>query len=188
MKFPEKYRILNKNLFIKDNYSIVPIRFEDRYSIMTWRNEQLYHLRQNNPLTKSIQDSYFSDIVSKIFQKNFPNQLLFSYLKDGECIGYGGLVHINWTDKNAEISFIMKTSLEKEEFYLHWNIFLQLIEEVAFNELKLHKIYIYAFDLRPHLYEVVENTGYNKEAILREHCLFEGKFIDVIIHSKINNK
>jgi hypothetical protein len=33
--------------------------------------------------------------------------LLFSFLKNGECIGYGGLVHINWIDQNAEISFMI---------------------------------------------------------------------------------
>ena len=27
-------------------YKLISIRFEDRYKIMEWRNEQLYHLRQ----------------------------------------------------------------------------------------------------------------------------------------------
>ncbi len=29
---------------------------------------------------------------------------------------------------------------------------------------------------------------FDKEAILQEHILFDDKFIDVVIHSKINNK
>ncbi len=103
-----------------------------------------------------------------------------------KCVGYGGLVHINWVDKNAEISFIMNTELEKENFSKYWSAYLGLIECVAFNELGLHKIYTYAFDLRPHLYDTVENEGYKKEAVLKEHCLFQGMFKDVVIHSKIN--
>ena len=37
------YKVLNKQIFISDKYSLVPIRFEDRYNIMKWRNEQIYH-------------------------------------------------------------------------------------------------------------------------------------------------
>lgn len=178
------YKVLNKQVFSTRSYSIVPIRMEDKYAIMKWRNEQIYHLRQNRPLTEADQDSYFENVVDKLFDQERPNQILFSYLEDGKCIGYGGLVHINWIDKNAEISFIMNTALEKDFFSFHWQTYLGLIEKVAFEELQLHKIFTYAFDLRPKLYEVLENSGYEREARLKEHCFFDGKYIDVIIHSK----
>lgn len=180
------YKILNKQVFSSDNYSLVPIRTEDRFVIMKWRNEQIYHLRQSEPLTEEMQNSYFNNVVSKLFEQEKPSQLLFSYLENGQCIGYGGLVHINWIDRNAEISFIMDTELEKNEFQKHWGIYLELLEQLAFDELKLHKIYTYAFDLRPHLYEAIESCGFEKEATLKEHCLFNGVFKDVIIHAKKN--
>lgn len=180
------YKCLNKQVFAKGNYSLVPIRLEDRFKIMQWRNQQLYHLRQNKPLTKEQQNLYFHNVVSALFTQNQPNQILFSYIKNNDCLGYGGLVHINWIDKNAEISFIMDTKLEKDCFSEHWTNYLNLLDEVAFKELNLHKIYTYAFDLRPHLYTVLENNGFVKEATLKEHCLFEGKYKNVIIHSKIN--
>ncbi|UUV21276.1 GNAT family N-acetyltransferase [Paenimyroides aestuarii] len=180
------YKVLNKQSYSIGDYSIVPIRFEDRYDIMKWRNEQIYHLRQSKPLTESDQERYFSNVVSKLFEEETPNQLLFSYLKNGECIGYGGLVHINWLDKNAEISFIMNTELEKNFFGLHWQTFLRLIQKIAFEDLSLHKIYTFAFDLRPHLYEVIEKCGFIKEAVLKEHCIFNYEFKDVVIHSIIN--
>lgn len=182
----KNYKALNKQVYSKGIYSIVPIRFEDRMDIMKWRNEQIYHLRQSQPLTIQDQDNYFNTIINQLFDAEKPNQLLFSYLENDKCIGYGGLVHINWIDKNAEISFIMNTELEKECFQLHWVNYLELIEQLAFKELGLHKIYIYAFDLRPHLYEAVESVQYIKETILKEHCYFQNKFIDVVIHSKIN--
>lgn len=182
------YKVLNKQVFSSGSYSIVPIRIEDKYAIMKWRNEQIYHLRQNKPLTEEDQDAYFENIVAKLFDQERPNQILFSYLEDGKCIGYGGLVHINWTDKNAEISFIMDTALETDFFSFHWDTYLGLIEEVAFEQINLHKIFTYSFDLRPKLYEALECTGYEKEARLKEHCFFDGKFIDVLIHSKKSNR
>lgn len=181
------YRDLQKNIFSSGRHSIVPLRMEDRYKIMKWRNEQIYHLRQDKPLTKRDQDTYFENVVLNLFNAKQPNQLLFSYLEDEACIGYGGLVHINWRDKNAEISFIMDTILEKEHFHFHWQIYLELLEKVAFQELGLHKIYTYAFDLRPHLYEALESSGFQKEAVLKEHCFFNKQFIDVIIHHKLNS-
>ena len=180
------YKVLNKQIFSKERYTLVPIRFEDRYDIMKWRNEQIYHLRQAKPLTQEDQDAYFENVVTKLFDQEKPNQILFSFLEDGICIGYGGLVHINWIDKNAEVSFIMDTALEKDGFQELWLSYLKLIEEVAFNGLSFHKIYTYAFDLRPNLYEAITNAGFFEDAKLKEHAIFEGRAIDVVIHSKIN--
>lgn len=186
MTFPTVYKSLSKNEFRLEDYKIVPIRFEDRSSIMEWRNEQIYHLRQTRPLTIEDQNQYFINTVALLFEQTQPTQLLFSYLKNEICIGYGGLVHINHTDKNAEISFIMNTTCESLEFHKNWGIFLELLQQVAFEELKLHKIYTYAFDLRPHLYEAIEAKGFLKEAVLKDHCYFDGIFKSVVIHSKIN--
>lgn len=180
------YKVLHNQKFYYDKLSIVPIRYEDRMDILKWRNEQIYHLRQHKPLTEKDQNHYFNNIVNKLFDQERPDQILFSYLEDGVCIGYGGLVHINWVDKNAEISFILNTELEKEYLSKHWSLFLGLIEQVAFKELKLFKIFTFAFDLRPHLYEPIENSGFVKEATLKKHCLFNGEFKDIIIHVKFN--
>jgi hypothetical protein len=181
-----KYLCLNQIGFYLEDYSLVPLRFEDKYSIMKWRNEQLYHLRQLKPLTKNEQDRYFSTVISGLFVQECPPQILFSYLKKNICIGYGGLVHINWHNDIAELSFIMDTGLEKEEFAIHWTNFLTLIQEVAFHHLHFHKIFTYAFNLRPHLYEILERNQFEQEAILKDHVKFEDKYIDVYIHSKIN--
>ena len=181
------YLALKKNNFDIDNFSIVPIRYEDRFSIMKWRNEQIYHLRQDEPLTVENQEKYFTEVISNQFEQENPKQILFSFIAENICVGYGGLVHINWVDKNAEVSFVMNTELEKNNFEEYWGIFLNLIEEVTFTDLQLHKLYIYAFDLRPHLYKALENFKYKEDARLKEHCLFNDNFVDVVIYYKINN-
>jgi RimJ/RimL family protein N-acetyltransferase len=181
------YKALQIQKIVLENYSIVPIRFQDRYLIMKWRNEQMFHLRQEKLLTNELQDLYFNNILSKNFEQENPEQILFSYLKFNECIGYGGLVHINWKDRNAEISFIMQTELEYEKFEFHWKNFLTMINLVAMKELNLIKIYTYAYDLRPLLYNVLEDNGYKLEARLRKHKFIGNKFVDVLIHSKIND-
>lgn len=180
------YRCIQQQTYQAGNYSIVPIRGEDKYAIMQWRNAQIYHLRQQKPLTRDDQEKYFRTVIADLFSQEQPAQLLFSYLENDQCIGYGGLVHINWLDRYAEISFIIDPALEKDHFKKHWVTYLSLIEQVAFREMRLHKIFTYAFDMRPHLYEAVEAAGFVQEARLKEQCFFEGKFIDVVIHAKIN--
>ena len=180
------YKALHKQIFTSGRYSLVPIRFEDRYDIMHWRNEQIYHLRQVKPLTKEDQDVYFENVVAKLFDQEQPNQILFSFLEDGICIGYGGLVHINWIDKNAEVSFIIDTKLESEYFSFQWKNYLQILKQVAFDSLSLHKTYVYAFDLRPHLYMALEEAGYFFDCRLKNHCFYNNEFKDVVIYSLIN--
>ena len=180
------YKVLNNQVFSFNKYSLVPIRMIDRYNIMKWRNDQIFHLRQDKLLNKFDQDLYFKNVVTKLFGKKKPNQVLFSLLEEDICIGYGGLVHINWIDKTAEISFIMDTLLEENNFDRIWLIYLALIEKVAFEELKFSKIYTYAFDIRPHLYEVLETAGFNQESRLNNQYLNKNEYVDVIIHSKFN--
>ena len=182
------YKALKKQEFKIDDYCLTPIRHEDRLEIMQWRNDQIYHLRQSELLTEEKQDAYFNNTIVSLFNEEKPNQILFSFLEENECIGYGGLVHINWIDKNAEVSFIMNTRLEEASFSKNWSMFLKCLEQLAFGELEFHKIFIYAFDLRPHLYNVLELNGYFKDARLKDHCFFQGDFKDVLIYSKLMNQ
>jgi len=181
------YNFLKNKRWNCFDYSIVAIRDEDKYLIMKWRNEQLYHLRQSELLTTKKQEDYFEHVVSSLFKETHPNQILFSYVKNDICLGYGGLVHINWKDKNAEISFVMDTALEEDEFEIHWRYFLKLIQQIAFEELDFHKIYTYAYDLRPRLYNALACEGFNNEALLIDHIYYNNAYVNVLIHSKLNS-
>ncbi len=177
-----KYNCLNQQIFEIDKYQIIPIRAEDRYEIMKWRNEQMYHLRQSKALTPQEQDYYFENVISKLFIEKNPQQILFSFLENNVLIGYGGIVHINWEIKSGELSFLMSTELESLFFEKYWSIFLNLIEQVAFNDLKLFKIYTYAFDLRPKLYKCLEKSKFKLENII------ENVDNRILIHSKFNER
>jgi RimJ/RimL family protein N-acetyltransferase len=180
------YKVLNKQIYKIDGFSLVPIRFEDRYDIMKWRNEQIYHLRQKTPLTETDQDNYFNNVVSKLFEQEFPNQLLFSFLKNDKCIGYGGLVHIHWKEKSAEVSFIMNTSLEENKFDTHWTNYLKLVKKIAFDQLNFENIFTYAYDLRPILYPTLEKNNFKLKEHLKDEIEIDGIKTDVFIHECSN--
>ena len=62
-------------------FSIVPIRMEDRYDIMKWRNEQIYHLRQNKPLPKRSRIIISVPWLSRFLTKKSPNKFFFPIWK-----------------------------------------------------------------------------------------------------------
>jgi len=186
MNFKSEYKCLSKNKFPIGEYIIIPLRFEDRIDIMKWRNEQMYHLRQDKPLTEKSQEDYFNGTVAKLFDQENPNQILFSYLKNDKCIGYGGLVHINWNERTAEVSFIMETSLEGNEFDLHWSTYLYLLKKIAFEELKLKSLHTYAYDLRPFLYPTLEKNNFKLKEHLKDEIEIDGKKKDIFIHECVN--
>ena len=74
--------------------------------------------------------------------------------------------------------------MERLFFISCWDAFLILIERVAKN-IKINKIFTYAYDIRPKIYEVLENQGFSEEKRLKDKVIIDGVYKDVLIHSKI---
>lgn len=72
-----KYKCLNQQEFEYGEYQLVPIRHKDRYDIMQWRNEQIYHLRQAEPLTKKNKTDILIMWWFNFLNKNSPVKYLF---------------------------------------------------------------------------------------------------------------
>lgn len=184
-----KYRCLKNQSFSKNQFSIVPIRNKDKFKIMEWRNQQIYHLRQSKLLTKKDQDLYFKNVVTKLFDEALPSQILFSYLKDDSLVGYGGLVNINWSDQRGEVSFLVDTALKKSviKYNTYFSTFLFLIKQVAFDDLYFHRIYTETYEFRNKHIKILENNGFVREGIIKENTFMqkEQKFYDSLIHGLI---
>lgn len=178
------YQCLEVQEHKKNEFSLVPIRLEDRYKIMQWRNEQISHLRQSKPLTRKDQDEYFNSVILNLFDQTYPDQILFSFLKNKICVGYGGLVHLDWKKKTGEISFLINTAFQNESFVDFWLIYLGLIENIAFKHLEFDKIFTYSYEIRPKLYQVLNLAGYIEEKRIKNVLQVEGESIDALIHSK----
>ena len=86
--WPNSYKVLkNKSVFHLNDFSLIPIRLEDKYDIMKWRNEQIYHLRQEKPITKQDQDNYFEKIISPLFNEKHPKQIVGKKFKSNFTSG-----------------------------------------------------------------------------------------------------
>ena len=105
-------------------------------------------------------------------------------LENEICVGYGGLVYINWENKTAEISFLIDTKKEKKFYKKYWKNFLIMLESIAFKAINLNEIYTYAYNIRKHLYAEFEKSGFTLKKKIKNKLKLDNKFIDIVIHSK----
>jgi len=179
-----KYSFLKKTFYEYDDYQIIPLRFSDIQIIKNWRNEQLTILRQENTISSAEQLSYYEKIIKKSFMAKNPEQILFSFLMNQKCVGYGGLVHIDWKNKTAELSFLNETarSLDEKTFSKDFKIFLHLIFKITFLELKFNKIITEAFDVRQNLIKLLEDVGFTFNKKKKDHIIINGISHDSFFH------
>lgn len=180
------YKALSQQSFELGSLRLVPIQDEDKYLIMEWRNEQMFHLRQNKELSRADQQHYFQTIVRPLFSQEKPDQILFSLLEEDTCIGYGGLVHLDWYKLEAEVSFLMNTSLESKRFEELWSKFLKILKVVAFDQLALVRIFTYAYDLRENLYPPILENHFKLTRRIPNVLRESNRSYDVLIHTKLN--
>lgn len=181
----KKYSLLRNNKTQFKNYSLVPLRKSDIQNIRKWRNDQIKFLRQKNTLSKDDQINYYDNIINKSFYMPNPKIMLFSFLHCKKCIGYGGLVHINWKVKSAEVSFVCHTDRTKSQiiYQKDFSTFLKMIFKIAFDDIHLNKLVSETYDIRPSHLKILENSGFKRIKVIKNSKnMIDGKIIDSIFH------
>jgi RimJ/RimL family protein N-acetyltransferase len=178
------YGALKKNTRLAGPYSIVPLRREDILSIKKWRNEQIDVLRQDAPLTDEQQIDYFENVVVPSFTEDAPRIMLFSYLQEGRCIGYGGLTNIDWISKRIELSFLLDPERvrDNESYEREFTIFLTMIKDIVFTDLAFNRIIAETYAFRSKHIAVLEKNGFRREGTMRQHVMIQGRYCDSIVH------
>lgn len=178
------YRFLEGLSLELGEHRIVSLRQDDVYLIKKWRNEQISVLRQKKMLSDEDQKWYYTNVVLPTFEQEQPPMLLVSYLYGEDCIGYGGLVYIDWESLRAEVSFLLETErTQKPDVYSsEFATFLTLLKQLAFRHLPLHRLFTETFEGRELHESVLEKNGFKKEGCLREHVFKEGVFKNSHLH------
>jgi RimJ/RimL family protein N-acetyltransferase len=183
------YKCLQINIFHLDTYSIKPIDHKEIEQIRIWRNSQMDVLRQKNSISVEQQIGYFDKHIWQLFEEAQPNQLLFSFYKADEFIGYGGLVHISWEDQRAEMSFLVNPSYTQlNDLYAELlSSFISLLKKVVFDDLNFHKLFTETYAHRTFHISILEKNGFILDGVLRDHVIINGKFTNSLMHSILKN-
>lgn len=164
-------------------YSARPIAWADREPVRRWRNAQLGILRQREPLSEDTQDRYYRDVLAPSFAQARPSQVLVAVECRGVLVGYGGVVHLDWADRRGEVSFLTDPRrLDPEAFAADWRAFLALLVPMARDQLGLHRLTTHAYASRTELFGLLEEAGFVREGVLREHRSLAGGWVDVVLH------
>jgi RimJ/RimL family protein N-acetyltransferase len=152
--------------------------------IRVWRNAQMDVLRQGAIITPDMQVAYYRDHVWPEMSASHPSKILLAYEDDAGLIGYGGLVHISWAHRHAEISFLLDPTLTDPDtaYAGYFRSFLSLMKSLAFDDLRFRRLYTETYAIREHHIGVLEASGFRREGVMRDHVLIDGRFVDSIIH------
>lgn len=181
------YIQLKKSIYSSGNYSVVPFREVDLMKVKQWRNEQIEVLRQPRLLTDDDQIFYYENHIKPSFTDLKTKIILFSFLLEGKCIGYGGLTNINWEDKRVELSFLLNPERVKDKiiYTSDFTHFIELMKAIVFVDLEFNRIFTETYDIRELHVSILEKCGFKLEGRMREHVRINEKFFDSLIHGII---
>ena len=182
-----KYKILPTHNLSLGKLSFAEIQSNHLERIRRWRNAQMKILRQTKEISQQEQKSYFRDRVFSELVSDCPKQILVGIEWNEKFVGYGGLVHIDWNARKAEVSFLLDTKI-KEGSQLFVDIFscyLQLVQIAAFEKLELNRISTETYSFRTSVISTLNANGFLLEGTLRETYFWEGRFFNSLIHSKL---
>lgn len=105
--------------------------------------------------------------------------------KDSDrTIGSIYLKNINWFNHNAEYGIVLGG--DKKEDLEYEKEIAECFLQYAYNELKLHKIYLKLFPDDAKSIEIYESIGFKKEGILRKDACVDGIYQDMIRMGKVS--
>lgn len=181
------YSCLPSLVVTRGDFALRPLDDADIEPIRRWRNAQMDVLRQKEPLTREAQQLYFVSTIWPEMELKQPRTILVAILRNGERIGYGGLVHCAWEHVRAEISVLFAPGIAAENSHYRecLTAFLDMLEEIAFDRLGFNRLTLETYDIRSFHIAVLERAGYVREGRLRDHVSIAGEGVDSLLHAKI---
>lgn len=178
------YRCLPFNEMADDTCSLRAVQPKDIEAIRQWRNAQMDVLRQAEPISVEAQRAYFARAVWPAMEEAEPANLLLAFSEGEQLIGYGGLVHVSWPHRRAEVSFLLRPDLAANEgsYCSLFGAYLGLIKRLAFEGLGMNRLWTETYAFRDAHIATLEAAGFRPEGRMREHVVIDGRSTDSLIH------
>lgn len=184
MTCEQAYTVMPKPRLQDGELTLRAVQPADIESIRQWRNAQIDVLRQSCIITPEAQQRYFSEHVWPGKTSPQPTQILLAIEYHDQLIGYGGLVHIAWAYRRAEVSFLLEPQLERNTPFLAdcFTRFLRLLQILAFEDLQLQRLTTETYSHRTVHIQALEAAGYQLEGRLKDHVVVDGQPCDALVH------
>jgi len=106
-------------------------------------------------------------------------------LSDGEYIGSCGIDNVDWKNSRAAVGIFLGK--------MHWNHgygtdALSVLVDFCFNEMNLHKVYLYVFSYNERAIHTYEKIGFKVDATLRDNIFKDGRYRDELVMSILRSE
>lgn len=112
------------------------------------------------------------------------NSLVAIILVNDRAVGVIDLHNINQGNKRAEMGYWISKEVQGRGIVTES---VKRFVNMAFNELKIHKLTIFAEVENKKSCAIAERAGFEYESKLKEHKFYDNQFKDVIIYSKFSD-
>ena len=171
----------------KNQVSLSAIERYNLKQIQEWRNSNSLRsfFREFRELNYEMLEKWFLETHSNLISDSY--FFMISLTATNEAIGVGGINHINWVNRNCQLSLF----IGHENIYIDDNGWAKeaaiILEEYAFKSLNLHKIIVELYESDQKKQNLLNDLGYLKEGTLREQVFKDGRYLNSSIYSKIRN-
>jgi len=160
--------------------SLREITENDTSLILKWRNSEF--VRNNfvvrEEFTEQGQQKWFNDVVTK------GKAIQYIILCDNTPIGSVYIRDIDNVHKNGEFGIFIG---EKDFIGKGLSFFAtKEIVKIAFEKLKLHRVYLRVFPDNIPAIKTYEKAGFVKEGILKDTVFVDGEFRDMLLMANVN--
>lgn len=178
------YRVMPRPVLTEGPILVRALEPEDIEPIRRWRNAQIDVLRQSRPIAPQEQIDYFAGAVWPDKASDTPANILLALVENDRLAGYGGLVHIVWDYGRAEVSFLLDPEIPRDEpeVGVLFTIWLRMMKRLAFEDLGLSRLTAETFAMRKLYIRVLEESGFRREGVLRQHVRVDGRAMDALVH------
>ncbi len=160
-----------------------PFEKKDIEQCVNWGSDQDMRsmMRPSNPRPRSreVDEAWYTKLI------NDPGTRIFSIESDNGFIGVIYITRIDLRNRNALLSVMIG---EKRDWDKGCGTqAIRQIKDIAFNELGLHKLFLYVASYNKRAIKVYEKSGFVVEGELKEHLVVDGNFEDWVVMSLFNN-
>jgi len=181
---PSRYACMPRERLERGDLWLAAVQPGDIEAIRQWRNAQIDILRQKAPISAQQQRTYYATQIWPALETREPANILVGYHEGDRLVGYGGLVHIAWEHRRAEVSFLLDPVLMAvpETYGPYFAAFLGLMKTLAFEDLGLERLVTETYAIRGPIIRILEAEGFRHEGTLRHHVRIEGTPVDALMH------
>lgn len=166
-----------------------PVKKEDGKLIVKWRNSALVrnHCFDKTPITEESNEAFYeANIVTGKYKQYIVERIEEFTGVASYSIATVYLKDMDYVNHRCELCIF--TSDDEEWNTESQSIAIKMLINKAFDEMGIHKIYSYVFSKNEDEKQLLINSGFREEAVLREEAVDEdGEYENVIRLYIINN-